>query len=117
MTGSATGRACLIAALSGTALWTATSLLGGRAEPWDTDLYWTVSYPLALILAAGLGYLFPRRSWLWALLLIYSQIFVMVAMGSGFELLPLGLIMLAVLCLPALALAGMGAWIRRAMAG
>jgi hypothetical protein len=113
----ATGPAGLIAVLGGVALWTATALLGGRAEPWDTGLYWTVSYPLALVLAAGLGYLFPRRPWLWALLLIYSQLLVMMVSGSGLGLLPLGLVLLFVLSLPALLLAGMGAWIRRATAG
>jgi hypothetical protein len=41
----------------------------------------------------------------------------MAVTGSGFGLLPLGLILLFVLSLPALALAGMGAWIRRASAG
>jgi hypothetical protein len=117
MAESATGPAWLIAAVGGTALWTATALLGGRAEPWDSGLYWTVSYPFALILAAGLGYLFPRRPWLWALLLIYSQLLVMAVSGSGLGLLPLGLMLLFVLSLPALVLAGMGAWIRRARAG
>ena len=54
------------AAVGGTALWATTALLGGRAEPWDSGFYWTISYPLALIGAMVLGYAFPGRPWRWA---------------------------------------------------
>jgi hypothetical protein len=107
-----TWRAYLIATVGGLALWTTTALLGGRAEPWDTGLYWTISYPLALIGATVLGYVFPSRPWRWALVLVYSQVFVLMVSGSGFGLLPLGLVLLAILCLPAFALAKFGAHIR-----
>ena len=107
-----TWRAYLFAAAGGLALWSATALLGGRTEPWDNGSYWTISYPLALIGAAMLGYVFPSRPWRWALVLVYSQVLVMLAAGSGFGLLPLGLVLLAILCLPALALAGLGAHLR-----
>jgi len=107
------GQAYAIAAIAGMALWSATAILGGRAEPWDSGFYWTVSYPLALLASALLGYLYPRRPWRWALVLINSQLLIMIAAGSDFSLLPLGLILLAVLSLPALALAGFGAQARR----
>lgn len=105
-------RGYLIAAIGGVALWTATALVGGRTEPWDTGLYWSVSYPLALVAAAVLGYVFPSRPWRWALVLIYSQVLVMLVSGSGLGLLPLGLVLLAFLCLPAVALARFGAFAR-----
>jgi hypothetical protein len=108
----ATARAYLIAALVGLALWAATAVLGGRAEPWDVGFYWTVSYPLALIGAAVLGYAFPSRSWRWALVLVCSQLPVMMASGSGLGLLPLGLVLLAILSLPAIAVARFGASMR-----
>lgn len=109
MESGAAQRAYLIAGVGGVALWSATALLGGRAEPWDTGLYWTVSYPLALLAAGFLGYFFPRRPWRWAFLLICSQAVVMIFSGSDFGLLPLGIAMLAILTLPALVLAGIGA--------
>ncbi|HET7848292.1 MAG TPA: hypothetical protein VFL51_04435 [Pseudolabrys sp.] len=112
MDADVTWRAYLIAAIGGLTLWTTTALLGGRAEPWDTGLYWTISYPLALIGAAALGYIFPRRPWRWALVLVYSQVLILMASGSGFGLLPLGLILLAILYLPAFALAKFGAHVR-----
>jgi hypothetical protein len=109
----ATWRAYLVAATGGLALWSATALVGGRAEPWDTGLYWSLSYPVALGAAVVLGYVFPIRPWRWAIVLIYSQAVVMLGLGSGLGLLPLGLVLLAFLCLPAVALAGAGKLARR----
>ena len=100
----------------GLALWITTTLLGGRAEPWDSGWYWTISYPLSLIGAAVLGYVFPSRPWRWALVLVYSQALVLAASGSGFGLLPPGLVLLAILCLPAIGLAKLGARVRLAEA-
>jgi hypothetical protein len=105
-------RGYLIAVIGGVALWTATALVGGRSEPWDSGLYWSVSYPLSLVAAAVLGYVFPSRPWRWALVLMYSQVLVMLASGSGLGLLPLGLILLGMLSLPAIALARAGAFAR-----
>lgn len=109
MSDGGTWRASVTAILAGMALWTAIAWLGGRAEPWDSGLYWTVGYPLSLILAAGFGYLFPRHPWRWALLLFHSQLVVMLASGAGLGLLPLGLILLTILSLPACAVARIGA--------
>lgn len=102
-----------VALVSGLVLWAATSALSGRREPWDWSGYWTVSYPLALLLAGVLGALFPQRPWRWALVVIFSQMIVMLFGGSGFGLLPLGLILLGVLSLPAIAVAKLGARLRR----
>ncbi|MGH8508883.1 MAG: hypothetical protein ACREVH_09220 [Gammaproteobacteria bacterium] len=101
-----------IAIVAGTALWLTTSAIGGRAEPWDTSIYWTVAYPVAIVLAGLLGYVFPRRPWRWAVVVIFMQAAVMLIAGSGFGLLPLGLILLTVLSLPAVALARIAAEVR-----
>lgn len=87
-------------------------MLGGRREPWDSSAYWTVSYPVAIALAGVLGYVFPEKPWRWALVLMFTQIAVMIVGGSGFGLLPLGVILLAVLSLPGVALARWAAGIR-----
>lgn len=97
----------------GLALWSVTAWLAGGREPWDTSIYWTGAYPLALIAAAALGFAFPERSWRWALGLMLAQLPVMLAGGSGFGLLPLGLVLLGVLSLPAVLTAKLGAWLRR----
>lgn len=101
-----------LAAVAGMVLWFATSMVSGRREPWDSSVYWTVSYPLAIALAGVLGYLFPERPWRWAVVIILMQMVVMIAGGSGFGLLPLGLILLSVLALPGVAVARWAARIR-----
>lgn len=94
-------------------LWGMTALAGHRPEPWDTALYWSLSYPAALALAAILGFAFPRRAWRAAAALIGAQLPVMLLSGAGLSLLPLGLILLAILSLPAIALAEGAAFIGR----
>ena len=107
----------LFAFVGGTALWAATAIAGDRAEPWDSGLYWTVSYPFALMLSGAFGFGFPRHPWRWALLLLYSQLAVMLLSGAGLGLLPLGLILLGVLSLPALVVAKLGAVMRLRIEG
>lgn len=103
----------LIAGASGLVLWTMTAIMGGSREPWDSGLYWSVSYPAALGLSAALGFIFPHGAWRWAAMLVCSQLVVMLLAGSGLGLLPLGLIALAVLSLPAIALAEIAAAVQR----
>jgi hypothetical protein len=53
------------AAMAGGAiLWLVTTGISGKTEAWDSSLYWTVAYPLAIGLAGTLGYWAPeRRRW------------------------------------------------------
>ena len=92
----------------GLARWACADVVTGKAEPWDAPNYWTVFYPLAVIGAALLGFVFPQRPWRWAVTLMLMQVVVMTATGSGFGLLPLGIVMLLVLAVPG-ALAAMAA--------
>jgi hypothetical protein len=104
----------LIALLSGTLIWLATMAASGRNEAWDSPLYWSAAYPLCMVLAAGLAYVEPERSWRWALAVMLVQPVVMLlTSGSSFGLLPLGLMMFAVLALPVILAARVGAWFRR----
>ena len=97
----------------GTLLWAlATIALGGR-EPWDSNVYWTIAYPAALVLSGGLGALFPARPWRWPLVLMIAQLPVMAASGSGLGLWPLTMGLLAILSLPGMAIASLGAWLMR----
>ena len=95
----------ILSALSGLGLWALTAAATGKHEPWDASSYWTVSYPLAIIGSAILGFFFPQKPWRWAVSLMLMQLVAMIATGSDLSLLPLGLVMLAVLSVPP-ALAG-----------
>ena len=107
------GQAWLLAIGAGVALWSAIAYVGGRAEPWDAEIYWSVGYPLSLALSLLFGAAFPERPWRWPLGLTFAQLPVMVAAGSGLNLLPLGLVLLAILSLPAMLAAKLGAALGR----
>ena len=102
-----------LAILTGLLLWSAASHFGQSREPWDSELYWTLFYPLAVLLSGIFGAAFPQRPWRWALCLIGSQLLVMAASGADLGLLPLGAVMLAILSLPALGAAWLGAKLSR----
>jgi hypothetical protein len=104
----------LPSALAGLVLWLLTTGASGVREPWDAPGFWTLGYPLAIAMAALLGTVWPARSWLWGIIVMTMMAPVMALSGSDLSLLPLGLVALAVLSLPA-SLAGLIAGrIRRA---
>lgn len=107
-------RALWTALAGGALIWVGIGLISGRAEAWDSPLYWQVGYPLSLLLAGWLGYRCPLRTWRWGLAVLLVQPVVMVlTSGSGFGLLPLGLILFAVLALPAVVVARLGGSVSR----
>jgi len=104
--------AWITAIVGGAALWLAAAGLSGEREAWDSPLYWTVAYPLGIVLGGGLGYCVPDRPWRWALAVMLAQAVVLVASGSDFGLLPLGLIAFSILALPAVGAAALMAKVR-----
>jgi len=104
--------AYLAAVIGGAVLWLATMGLSGRTEAWDSPLYWSAAYPLAIVLAGVLGYRVPEKPWRWGLAVMLVQAVVLALTASGFGLLPLGLIMFAILALPAIGVAHAAARIR-----
>lgn len=89
----------------GAILWLVTAAISGKTEAWDSSLYWTAAYPLAIALAGGLGYWAPERPWRWGLAVMLAQAAVLAVTSADFSLLPLGLILFSVLALPAVGLA------------
>lgn len=101
------------AAIAGGAiLWFATAGISGKTEAWDSPFYWMITYPLAIGLAGGLGYWIPEKPWRWGLTVMLVQAVVLVITGSGFGLLPLGLILFSILAFPAIIFAHITAKIR-----
>jgi hypothetical protein len=102
---------------AGLLLWSAAAYVSEKREPWDSDLYWTLFYPLAVLLSGIFGAIFGERPWRWALCVIFAQLAVMAASGPGsgsnLGLLPLGAMMLAILSVPAIGLALLAAKLRR----
>ena len=98
-----------IAIVGGALLWLAATLISGRREAWDSSLYWTVAYPLSIVLAGWLGYRYPKKPWRWGLSVLLAQAVVLAFAGGDYGMLPLGLILFAILSLPAIGLACAGA--------
>jgi hypothetical protein len=103
-----------IAALTGIALWLWATIASGAREPWDVPLYWNAIYPIAMMVAAALGYAFPDKPWRWALTIFIAQFAAMtVRAGELGNLWPLGLLLFFALSVPGMAFGRMGAWLRR----
>lgn len=102
-----------VAILGGAMLWIGVSIVSGRTEAWDLPLYWSLAYPLCILLAGVLGYAYPERPWRWALVVMLVQPVILAFSGSGFGLLPLGLILFAFLSLPAIGVAMIAARLAR----
>lgn len=109
----------LIAIVAGVTLWLVAGVLSGQREPWDADGYWKVAYPVAVVICAALGYLWPIRAWRWPLVLFEAQLLGMwLRSGEIGNLWPLGMMLLAVLALPGVAVALLAArWARAARSG
>jgi hypothetical protein len=100
---------CLAAALGGAAVWAAISLVSGRSEAWDSGLYFAVGLPVVCLMSLVFGYFWPSRSWRWGVAPFVGQfLWMLVSQGPG-NLLPLGMAVFAVFCLPAVFLARVGA--------
>jgi peptidoglycan/LPS O-acetylase OafA/YrhL len=110
-------QAYLAAAICGAGLWQAAATIGGEREAWDSALYWTVAYPLGMVVAGALGYLHPERPWRWGWTLMLAQAVVLAVAAASFGLLPLGLMMFSILGLPVMAVAAWGARMGRRAAG
>lgn len=85
------------------------SLTGGGREAWDLASCWTIGLP-AIYLAVGvLGYLSTERVWKLALWAGFGQLAALIVTGSGgLSRLPLGVVLLGVLNLPAIVAAMAG---------
>jgi hypothetical protein len=102
--------AATLAGVAGAVLWFAAAFASGRREPWDAPFYWMIAFPASLAVCAGLGYRHPDRPWRWALLLFQGQ-FVAMCIGNGEvgSLAPLGMLLFALLSLPGMLAARIGA--------
>ena len=110
MPNSSAGTPYAIAIAAGAAIWLVVSLATGSREAWDAGIYWSVFYPLAIVVCGTLGHRFPERPWRWALALFFAQCLAMALRnGEIGNLFPLGLFMFGVLSVPAVAAAKFGA--------
>ena len=101
----------------GVVFWVLVAWRTPGGEPWDAPAFWTVVYPIALGIAAVLGACFPRKAWLWGLLLMVLQVPVVAVMSGVGPLLLAGLVYALVLALPAMAIAWASGLLRNRLYG
>ena len=98
--------AYVAAGIAGVALWVATSHLTGRLEAWDAAEYWSLTYPLGIVVAGALAYVAPHTgAWRLGLVLMVAQAVTLAVMARSFGLLPLGLVLFTILSIPPAAIA------------
>jgi hypothetical protein len=109
----------LVAAGCGAAVWIIVAQVSGRREAWDSGLYFSVGMPAVCLVSLAFAFFAPERSWRWGVLPFAGQfVWMLLSEGPG-NLLPLGVIVFAVLSLPAVVAARIGAylstrWVRKA---
>ena len=93
----------------GFALWVLIPILTGRREAWDSSIYFTVGIPVMAVVSGFLGYLLPGSWWHFGLAAFLSQAVYIIVKGPTANMLPPGLVVLAVFCVPYFATACLGA--------
>jgi hypothetical protein len=105
------GISLLVSFVLGALVWALSPALSGHAEPWDAG---GVYYPVSLLLAGLLsGLIRPQYFWVHYLGVILGQLAFMLFFGPGGPLIIVGIVLLAVYSLIALAGAAAGAGVRR----
>ncbi|RZU38650.1 hypothetical protein EV700_2585 [Fluviicoccus keumensis] len=92
-----------LAILAGIALWGLTTLITHRREPWDNSAYWLFTYPLAIAAAILLSHRYPQQPAVLSLLVFESQFVAMAVNNREIgNLWPMGMMMFAVIAVPAI---------------
>lgn len=98
-----------VALLVGAIGWEIACRLSGRSEAWDSPAYWRGAYPAFALAAFALAYFWPRSRWFtWAALAVGQALAMFVKNPSG-NLLPLGVIVMLVMCAPLIIAGRLGA--------
>lgn len=104
----------LLATLAvGMVYWWLTGRRAGVTEPWDAAAYWSVAYPLSLLLSALAGFRFRAHAWSAGAAITFAQLPVIALQGAVGPLLGAGLVILALLSIPAMGLAALAGRLAR----
>ena len=97
-------RSAIIFAIS-LAYWFTVNRLSETNEPWDAASYWSVSYPLSMLVTGVAAFLLRRHYWVAGALTTMAQIPVMLLDSGAGPLWLIGFGLLGVLALPAMIVA------------
>ncbi len=86
---------------------------GEKHEAWDSSLYFSAGIPMMCVISLLFGYLKPERAWRWGVMPIVGQcLWLLISQRIG-NMLPLGLIFFAILTIPGIIAAHIGAFLAR----
>ena len=99
---------------AGAAAWLVPWLLFGGKEAWDHWSYFAVSLPLMAIVSAYAGFAANTRWWRWPLTLLLAQYLTALVLARGLgNLFPLGIVAFAIFTVPMVMTTWIGAWLRK----
>ena len=99
--------------LTGLAVWLLCGHISHRREAWDAGIYWRFGMPAMMLAGAAAGFLAPRRSWRWGLLVTAPQPLALFIQNPTGSMLPLGLVVFLFLSLPCVLAALLGSYLRK----
>jgi hypothetical protein len=85
---------------SGLIYWQLTCLWSGSMEPWDSDRYLTLWYPVSIILSGCGGYLLGKRGWISGAVITFGQVPIVIVNNGIGPLLAAGLLILVFMAIP-----------------
>ena len=92
----------LVSAAAGALLWTGAAIAARGREFWDVQSYWSADLPLAILICLVLGFQFPERAWRWPFAVMLMQLPVLLfTSGASLGLIPLTLVFVLILVIPA----------------
>ena len=62
---------------TGVALELGIHALSGRREAWDSQQFWAIGIPAALLVSAVIGYVSRTNDWLWTVVIVPAQVLTM----------------------------------------
>ena len=76
------------------------SLVTGRKEAWDSEIYFSIGIPVMCAVIFAIGYRFPERAWRWTHSMDVGQAIAMLSAGNSLSLWPLSIVAMTVLSVP-----------------
>jgi hypothetical protein len=112
------GLVIALAIATGIAVELGIEALSGRREAWDSEFYWMIGLPIAMLMSVLVGFLAERRDWLWAAAVVPSQVVTMMATSGdlgpdGLIMMPIMAVLASVLGAPFVAASFVGSKFRR----
>lgn len=90
----------LASALGGFLVCLAISIVTGRKEAWDADVYFSIGIPVMCLIIFVVAFRYPHRAWRWTLWMAAGQAGAISTSGHSLSLWPLAIVATMVMSIP-----------------